>query len=42
MLGISIYPYKEKEAETLAYIDLAAEHGFGRVFTNLLMLEPGQ
>lgn len=42
MLGISIYPYKEKQEETLAYIDLAAKYGFGRVFTNLLMIEKGQ
>ncbi|MDR2834233.1 MAG: MupG family TIM beta-alpha barrel fold protein [Streptococcaceae bacterium] len=42
MLGISIYPYKEKEKETFAYIELAAKYGFGRVFTNLLMLEPGK
>lgn len=41
MLGISIYPYKEKEEETLAYIDLAAQYGFKRVFTNLLVLEKG-
>lgn len=42
MLGISIYPYKEKQAETFAYIDLAAKYGFARVFTNLLMIEKGQ
>ncbi len=42
MLGISIYPYKENESETLAYIELAAQYGYGRVFTNLLMIESGQ
>ncbi|OTN87665.1 hypothetical protein A5819_000111 [Enterococcus sp. 7E2_DIV0204] len=42
MLGISIYPYKEKMAETIAYIDLAAKYGFGRVFTNLLMIDKGE
>ena len=42
MLGISIYPYKEKEEETAAYIELAAKYGFGRIFTNLLMIDEGQ
>lgn len=42
MLGISIYPYKEKQEETFAYIELAARYGFKRVFTNLLMIESGQ
>lgn len=41
MLGISIYPYKEVQSETFAYIKAAAKYGFGRVFTNLLMIEPG-
>ncbi|BAL61911.1 MupG family TIM beta-alpha barrel fold protein [Melissococcus plutonius] len=42
MLGISIYPYKENEEETMAYIELAAKYGYQRVFTNLLMIEPGK
>ena len=42
MLGISVYPYKEEQAETFDYIDLAAKYGFGRVFTNLLMIDEGQ
>lgn len=42
MFGISIYPYKENEKDTLEYIDLAAKYGFKRVFTNLLMLEEGK
>lgn len=41
MLGISIYPYKEHEEDTLRYLDLAHKYNFRRVFTNLLMLEPG-
>ncbi|MDR0921585.1 MAG: MupG family TIM beta-alpha barrel fold protein [Lactobacillales bacterium] len=41
MLGISIYPYKEKLEETLAYLELAHKYGFKRVFTNLLALEKG-
>lgn len=36
MLGISIYPEKEIEQETINYIDLAAKYGFKRVFTCLL------
>lgn len=39
MLGISVYPYKENEKETIEYIKKAAKNGFKRVFTNLLMLE---
>ncbi|GAB2028052.1 DUF871 domain-containing protein [Lactovum odontotermitis] len=39
MLGISVYPYKEKEQETLDYITLAAKYGFGRLFTNLLNID---
>lgn len=41
MLGISIYPYKEEEKEVFDYIERAAKYGFQRVFTNLLMIEPG-
>ncbi len=36
MLGISIYPEKEKTKETLDYISLAAKYGFKRIFTCLL------
>lgn len=39
MLGISIYPQKEKEYETLNYIDLAAKYGFRKVVINLSNLE---
>lgn len=39
MLGISVYPYKEKSEETLAYISLAAKYGFKRLFTNLLNVD---
>lgn len=42
MLGISIYPYKEKSEETADYIKMAAKYGFERVFTNLLMIEEGE
>ncbi len=42
MLGISIYPYKEKTDETLGYIELASKYNFKRVFTNLLMIEHGK
>ncbi|KAF1304941.1 DUF871 domain-containing protein [Candidatus Enterococcus willemsii] len=42
MLGISIYPYKEQQQETLDYIKLAAKYGFKRVFTNLLMIDEGK
>lgn len=37
-LGISLYPEKSKESEDLNYIDKAHEHGFTRIFTNLLQL----
>lgn len=36
MLGISIYPEKEKTKETLDYISIAAKYGFKRIFTCLL------
>ena len=42
MLGISVYPYKENIVDTLAYIEKAAKYGFGRVFTNLLMIKKGE
>lgn len=38
MLGISIYPEKEKTQDILNYIDLASKYGFGRVFTCLLSI----
>lgn len=39
MLGISIYPYKEKKEETLAYIEKAASYGYKRMFLNLLIFK---
>ncbi len=39
MLGISIYPGQKKLAEILAYIDLAAKYGYGRIFTCLISEE---
>ena len=39
MLGISVYPYKENESETLEYIKLASQYGYKRVFTNLLTID---
>lgn len=37
MLGISIYPYKEKIEETIAYIEKASKLGYKRMFLNLLI-----
>ena len=37
MLGISIYPYKEKREETIAYIEKASKLGYKRMFLNLLI-----
>ncbi|WP_165002984.1 MULTISPECIES: MupG family TIM beta-alpha barrel fold protein [unclassified Enterococcus] len=42
MFGIAVYPYKEVQEETVDYIKTAAKYGFERVFTNLLMIEPGE
>lgn len=39
MLGISIYPEKEKQEEILKYLDLAAKYGFKRVFSCLLSVK---
>jgi len=39
MYGISIYPNKEKREDTLAYIKLAAELGYKRIFSSLLFDE---
>ncbi|MGL4950233.1 MAG: DUF871 domain-containing protein [Mycoplasma sp.] len=36
MLGVSIYPEKEKKADILKYLTLASKHGFKRVFSCLL------
>lgn len=35
-LGISLYPHQAREAENIAYIELAARYGFKRIFTCLL------
>lgn len=40
MLGISIYPEQMDLAEAKAYMELAAKHGFKRVFTSLLQIDP--
>jgi hypothetical protein len=42
MFGFSIYPYKEDPEATARYIKMAADYRFGRVFTNMLMIEPGK
>lgn len=42
MLGISVYPYKERQDDTLAYIDRAADLDYGRLFTNLLAIPDGE
>lgn len=39
MLGISIYPGQKKLSEILSYIDLAAQYGYGRIFTCLISEE---
>ncbi|GAU75938.1 DUF871 domain-containing protein [Fusibacter sp. 3D3] len=41
-LGISIYPEKSNLDEMKAYIDLAAENGFDRIFTCLLSVDRTQ
>lgn len=41
-LGISIYPEKSTFDEMKAYIDLAAENGFDRIFTCLLSVDRTQ
>lgn len=39
MIGISVYPYKEKLSETLEYVEYAGSIGVKKIFTNLLGLE---
>lgn len=39
MLGISVYPYKEKKEETIKYIKLCSSLGFKRIFLNLLIFK---
>lgn len=39
MLGISIYPNKQKEEEIINYIKVAYELGFKRIFTTLLTID---
>ncbi|WP_028273259.1 DUF871 domain-containing protein [Atopococcus tabaci] len=38
-LGVSIYPSKSRFEEDKAYLDLAHEYGFTRIFTSLLEIE---
>lgn len=37
--GISVYPEREKQEETYAYLKMAGEYGFKRVFTCLLSVK---
>lgn len=39
MLGISIYPYKEKLEDTLNYLKLANKYGYKRIFMNFIILD---
>ena len=38
-LGISIYPEKSTKEEIFAYLDMAAEAGFSRIFSCLLSVQ---
>ncbi len=38
-LGVSLYPEQETAEEIEAYLDLAGEHGFSKVFTSLFSVE---
>ena len=38
-LGISIYPDREEPNRWIEYLELAAKHGFSRIFESLLQLE---
>lgn len=39
-LGISLYPDKSTLSENMQYIDLASQHGFSRIFSCLLSVNP--